>query len=148
MWQEGIRAAGLTETVRSTVRAFAAVDFSPAFVFRMTNQLLLRRMWGGAQSLLVVLDTISGRATFVSAAHPPPIHLSPSSCGLLKLPFGVPLGSFDEDYLGSRLQLTPGDALVLYTDGVTEARRGREFFGHDGCRGSVRLAVAARRNWR
>jgi phosphoserine phosphatase RsbU/P len=130
---KGIRAAGLTETVRSTVRAFAAVDSSPAFVLRMTNQLLLRRDVGEelVTAILVVLDTLSGRATFASAAHPPPVHLSPSSCQLLELPFGVPLGSFDEDYLDGQLWLTPDDALVLYTDGVTEARRGRELLGYE-----------------
>jgi sigma-B regulation protein RsbU (phosphoserine phosphatase) len=130
---KGIRAAGLTETVRSTVRAFAAVDSSPAFILRMTNQLLLRRDVGEelVTAFLVVLDTLSGRTTFASAGHPPPVHLSPSSCGLLELRFGVPLGSFDEDYLHAELQLTPDDALVLYTDGVTEARRGRELFGYE-----------------
>ena len=130
---KGIRAAGLTETVRSTVRAFAAVDSSPAFVLRMTNQLLLRRDVGEelVTAFLVILDTRSGRAIFASAGHPPPVHLGPSACRLLELPFGVPLGSFDEDYLESRLQLTADDALVLYTDGVTEARRGRELFGYE-----------------
>jgi serine phosphatase RsbU (regulator of sigma subunit) len=33
--------------------------------------------------------------------------------------------------------LRPGDVLVLYTDGVTEGRRGREFFGDERLRGSV-----------
>jgi sigma-B regulation protein RsbU (phosphoserine phosphatase) len=130
---KGIRAAGLTETVRSTVRAFAAVDSSPAFVLRMTNQLLLRRDVGEdlVTALLLVLDTRSGRTIFASAAHPPPVHLAPSVCRLLELPFGLPLGSFDEDYRESRLRLTPDDALVLYTDGVTEARRGRQLFGYE-----------------
>ena len=136
---KGIRAAGLTETVRSTVRAFAAVDSSPASILRMTNQLLLRRDVGEelVTAFLVSLDTLSGRTTFASAAHPPPVHLSPSSCQLLELPFGVPLGSFDEDYLDAQLRLTPDDALVLYTDGVTEARHGRELFGYERLVGAV-----------
>jgi sigma-B regulation protein RsbU (phosphoserine phosphatase) len=129
---KGLRAAGLTETVRSTVRAFAAVDPSPEFVLRMTNRLLLRRDVGEdlVTALLVIVDRVSGRATFASAAHPPPVHLSLQACGFLELPFGVPLGSFDKDYGEFRLQLTPDDAFVLYTDGVTEARRGRELFGY------------------
>ena len=83
---KGIRAAGLTETVRSTVRAFAAVDSSPASILRMTNQLLLRR--GVEEELvtafLVILDTLSGHTIFASAAHPPPVHLGPASCRLLR----------------------------------------------------------------
>ena len=39
---KGVRAAGMTETVRSTVRAFAAIDPSPAFILGKTNELLLR----------------------------------------------------------------------------------------------------------
>ena len=39
---KGVRAAGHTETVRSTVRALAAIDSSPAFVLGKTNELLLR----------------------------------------------------------------------------------------------------------
>ncbi len=130
---KGVRAAGLTETVRSTVRAFATIDASPAFVLRMTNQLLLRRDVGEelVTAFLISLDTLSGRATFASAGHPPPVHLRAAASELLKLPFGLPLGSFDEDYREAQLRLTPADVLVLYTDGVTEARRGRELFGYE-----------------
>ena len=99
---KGIRAAGLTETVRSTVRAFAAVDSSPAFVLRMTNRLLLRRDVGEdlVTAFLVILDTRSGRTIFASAAHPPPVHLGRASCRLLELPFGVPLGLVRRGLLG------------------------------------------------
>ena len=130
---KGIRAAGLTETVRSTVRAFAAVNPSPAFVLRMTNQLLLRREVGEelATALLVMLDRLSGRAFVASAAHPPAVHLSTSTCRLIEVPFGVPLGSFDEEYQNGELQLAREDVLVLYTDGVTEARRKGELFGYE-----------------
>ncbi len=38
------------------------------------------------------------------------------------------------------MRLAPGDLLVLFTDGVTEGRRGREFFGDE------RLATAVRRH--
>jgi phosphoserine phosphatase RsbU/P len=46
-------------------------------------------------------------------------------------PGGLPLGLFDDcEAAPERVVLAAGDALVLCTDGVTEARRGQEEFGH------------------
>ena len=43
--------------------------------------------------------------------------------------FGLPLGSFEGEYANGHAMLTLEDYLVLYTDGVTEARRDGELFG-------------------
>jgi hypothetical protein len=136
---KGVRAAGLTETIRSVVRAFAAVDPSPAFVLTKTNQLLLDEAAADefATAFLLLLDRESGQATYASAGHPAPVYLGRSSCGLLATTSGVPLGSFEQEYVNARLTLSPDDCLVMYTDGVTEARRDRELFGYE------RLTAAA-----
>ncbi len=128
---KGIRAAGLTERVRSTVRAFAMVDSSPAFILRKTNQLLLRRETEGeyVAAFFLVLDRETGRATYTSAGHPPPVLVDRRGCRLLETPQHIALGAFNADYLDSHLTLAPGDCLVFYTDGVTEARRDGEMFG-------------------
>ncbi len=128
---KGIRAAGLTERVRSVVRAFATIDSSPAFILRKTNQLLLRRETPRefVTAFLLVLDTASGRATYSSAGHPPPVVCDADGCRPLAMSFGVPLGSFDRDYVDAHVTLAPGHGLVLYTDGVIEARRSGELFG-------------------
>ena len=130
---KGIRAAGLTERVRSVVRAFATIDSSPAFILRKTNQLLLRRETPRefVTAFLLVLDTRTGRATYSSAGHPPPVVCDAEGCRPLAMSFGVPLGSFDRDYVDAHVTLAPGQSLVLYTDGVIEARRARELFGED-----------------
>jgi len=48
---------------------------------------------------------------------------------------GLVLGLFEDPGLSTtRLRLRPGDTLLLYTDGVTEARRGHEQFGDDRLR--------------
>ncbi|KLL10919.1 MULTISPECIES: PP2C family protein-serine/threonine phosphatase [Protofrankia] len=51
---------------------------------------------------------------------------------------GLALGLFDNaDLTSTRIRLRPGDMLLLYTDGVTEARRGREQYGDDRLRALV-----------
>ena len=74
---KGVRAAGHTETVRSTVRALAAVDSSPAFILGKTNELLLRFDPDEplVTAFLAVLDPHSGHLTYASAGHLPPVHL-------------------------------------------------------------------------
>jgi PAS domain S-box-containing protein len=130
---KGIRAAGLTETVMSTVRAFAMIDSSPGFILRKTNQLLMRHDSEGAlvTAFLLVLDPSSGTATCASAGHPPPVLVHASSCSSLETVFGLPLGAVDRDYVDAHATLVAGDTLVFYTDGVSEARHDIELFGEE-----------------
>jgi len=128
---KGVRAAGLTETVRSAVRALAAVDPSPAFVLGKANELLLR---SGADephvtAFLAVLDHTTGHLSYASAGHPAPVHVGAFSCRALDVRFGPPHGTFAVPYDSDHVTLTLDDYLVLYTDGVTEARRGVELLG-------------------
>ncbi len=128
---KGVRAAGLTETVRSTVRAFAAVDPSPAFVLTKTDELLLRHDPDGPHvtAFYCLLDPRTGHTSYASAGHPAPIHLGPLLGRPLAVRFGPPLGSFQHSYESAHTTLTLDDCLVLCTDGVTEARRGGDLFG-------------------
>ena len=130
---KGVRAAGLTETVRSTVRAFATIDASPAFVLRMTSEALLRYDADEPHvtAFFCVLDPRTGHLGYASAGHPAPVHLGPYFCRSLVVAYGPPLGSFASDYATAHVTLTLEDYLVLYTDGVIEARRERELFGEE-----------------
>jgi serine phosphatase RsbU (regulator of sigma subunit) len=127
---KGVRAAGLTETVRFTVRAFATIDAAPAFVLRKTSEALLRYDSDEPHvtAFFCVLDPRTGHVAFASAGHPAPVHLGPYSCLPLAVTYGPPLGTFASDYATSHATLTLEDYLVLYTDGVVEARRDRELF--------------------
>ena len=128
---KGIKAAGLTETVRSTVRTLAAIDPSPSFVLAKANELLLRYDPDEPHvtAFFAVLDPQSGHLTYASAGHPTPLHLSPFSCRPLGVSFGPPLHSVPCQYQEEHLRLSRDDYLLLYTDGVTEARRDEEQFG-------------------
>jgi sigma-B regulation protein RsbU (phosphoserine phosphatase) len=127
---KGVQAAGLTETVRSTVRTLAVIDPSPSFILGKANE-LLRRYESDEQhvtAFCAVIDPSTGHVTFASAGHPAPIHLGAFGCRYLDTSFGPPLGIWERTYASAHAMLTLEDCLVFYTDGVTEARRDGELF--------------------
>ncbi len=79
-----------------------------------------------------VLDTQTGAFDYANCGHNPPYILS--SAGRHGLPAtGIPIGLMpDRPAASARLTLAPGDTLVLYTDGVTEAMNpADEEFGYE-----------------
>ena len=75
-------------------------------------------------AFLSVLDSETGRLTYSSAGHcPPRLRLANGDIGILDQAGGIPLG-IDAHYQGGEVDtyLHEGDVLVLYTDGITEAR--------------------------
>ncbi|MBI4733535.1 MAG: serine/threonine-protein phosphatase, partial [Rubrobacteridae bacterium] len=69
--------------------------------------------------------------TYCSAGHPPTILKRASGVELLE-EYSPIVGAFpDVRFISSKVILQNGDTLVLYTDGLTEARCGNEFFGEE-----------------
>jgi serine phosphatase RsbU (regulator of sigma subunit) len=70
-----------------------------------------------------VLDPISGTMTYCNCGHNPPLLLRQDQSTFESLRnCGPPLGIFEEsNYVPRSVALAPGDTLLLYTDGVTEA---------------------------
>ena len=127
----GVRAASLTETVRATLRALASFDPSPSSILTGANEVLLTHPSSSGQFvtvLLAILDVARRKIVISSAGHPPLV-----ACGetprFLEPPHGPPLGAMSHVYHQAEFDLLAGETLVLYTDGLTEARRGPEFFG-------------------
>jgi serine phosphatase RsbU (regulator of sigma subunit)/PAS domain-containing protein len=96
-----------------------------------------------ATLLLLVLDPSTGAVSWSSAGHPPPL-LSGATPRTLAFGGSLPVGLFaDATYQTARFTLSPGRCLVLYTDGVIEARNpDRHEFGTDGLEAAA-PAVAA-----
>jgi Stage II sporulation protein E (SpoIIE) len=99
----------------------------------------LRAEFGGerfATGLLARLDLREGRLRWISAGHPPPLLLRGGKLvKVLELrpttPLGVPFGQTPATLGDERLE--PGDRVLLYTDGVVEARTATgEFFAYAG----------------
>lgn len=88
------------------------------------------------------LDPESGAVSFLNAGHNPPLIVHGAGTVEQLASGGLPLGiKRDADYREGRTQLQPGDVLVIYSDGVTEAASpsGEEF-------GSTRLYEVVARN--
>jgi sigma-B regulation protein RsbU (phosphoserine phosphatase) len=82
-----------------------------------------------------------GRLEIANAGHCPPLLLRGQEVSRLEAS-GVPLGMFaNGDYRAEQLQLDPGDVLLIYTDGLTEARDAQdEEYGEERVIDSIRRA--------
>jgi serine phosphatase RsbU (regulator of sigma subunit) len=86
----------------------------------------------------VVFDTLAGTVRFASAGHPPAWFWHDGEVRPLRST--GPLLTLDPHgtYYSRELTLDPGDLLVLYTDGLAEARSGVALFGEDRIAGIIR----------
>jgi serine phosphatase RsbU (regulator of sigma subunit)/PAS domain-containing protein len=133
---KGPDAAALTGLFRNTVRAAAVRARSPRRVLAAVNEALLGQVddsrFGSAAFLRLTRDGDRMVVAMASGGHPLPVvvraggTVAPVDCA------GTVLGVVPSPVLEERTELLePGDAVVLYTDGVTEARRAGELFGDD-----------------
>jgi serine phosphatase RsbU (regulator of sigma subunit) len=98
-----------------------------------------------ATAVLARLDVDSGRFRWVNAGHPAPLIVrdgalvNPPAC-----PSSLPLGLQQTSAQECQIQLLPGDRVVLYTDGIVEARSPEgTFFGEERLADFVVRAEAA-----
>ena len=139
---KGVEAASVTALARYTIRAVTLQDDRPSEILAALNEAMLRqlpedRFCTAACIRLEPEDGLAGVGVDVSrAGHPAPLLVRPDGPVEEVGCSGRVLGVFDDAELDdSSLRLMPGEALVLYTDGVTEARSpDGEFFGDDRLR--------------
>lgn len=83
--------------------------------------------------VLAELDLTTGTICTLSAAHPAPLLVrAGKAIGELEIDPGVPLGFGDRDDVIAQASLQPGDRILMFSDGVVEARGvDGEFFGTD-----------------
>ena len=142
---KGMPAALLMSNLQATVKAFAAGDPEPAELCRRVNRAFAGNLAPGRFITLVYarLDVASGRLTYANAGHNPPLVLGVAGTVDWLAEGGPLLGPFAEaDFVEGVCELRPGDRLVLYTDGVTEAQdKAGEMYGEDRLRDALQGAL-------
>ena len=143
---KGVEAAKLAALSRYTVGAAALGDDAPSTSLRRLNEAVLRRHGVGGPFVTAVHGRLAPREGGVdmvvcAAGHPPPlVRRADGAVERLEAP-GTLIGVLESLELQDvEARLGPGDALVLYTDGVTEARSGEGRLGEEGL--AVLLASA------
>ena len=151
----GIAAAAMTGLTRHAIRTAALFTASPAGVLQALNRLLLdtarEREYIRSSSqqaepnfctlclAAVTPDATGARVVISVAGHPLPL-LVRADADIREL--GQPgslLGILDDiDLSEQSYHLDPGDTMVLFTDGVTERRRGGQLFGEESLTATLR----------
>ncbi|TPQ17807.1 SpoIIE family protein phosphatase [Streptomyces sporangiiformans] len=142
----GLEAAAVMGMLRSALSAAVRALEGPAKALEVLG-LYARSVEGALATTAVqaVIDTDAHRITYSSAGHPPPVLVhQDGTCHLLEQATDPPLGARPEHTPRPQADLpyTPGDTLVLYTDGLIERR------GEDIDAGLFRLTDALSRHAR
>jgi PAS domain S-box-containing protein len=145
---KGPDAAALMGMVRHTIRAAAIRERAPARVLATVNSAVARQT-AEEQFCTAVAARLRPQddqvIVWISVAgHPSPVILRADGSLQWIRGAGALLGVFDNAELTEdELRLSPGDTLILYTDGVTEERGTERAFGEEGLAGVLREAAGA-----
>lgn len=143
----GLRSAILASAVIGAYRHARRELHDLADVSQQMNDVVAEQFGGSqfATAVLARLDLDTGRFRWINAGHPAPLILRngkllhPPPCRPSR-----PLGLQEDKPLQCEMRLEPGDRVLLYTDGIVEARSPRgEFFGEDRLGDFVLRAAAA-----
>jgi sigma-B regulation protein RsbU (phosphoserine phosphatase) len=130
---KGVDAAVVTSLVRHTLRALAVTHDDPCDMLDRLNTVLLQHDTDRFCTVALVRlrrDADGWSVVLATGGHPLPLLRRTSQA---PEPFGAQgalIGVFDDPVFSeTTTRLHPGDLLLLYTDGVTEGRRGEELYG-------------------
>lgn len=134
---KGIIAATKTSMIKYSVRALIAAGLSPSEVMADVNRIVCESgtpgdivtLWIGA------LDVAGGKLAWANGGHPP-VLLRRTDGAIERLSATGPLLGAVPDIAYEELEVPigSGDVILLYTDGVTEARSGNKLFGEERLR--------------
>ncbi|HEU5215385.1 MAG TPA: SpoIIE family protein phosphatase [Gaiellaceae bacterium] len=130
----GVDATADMAMAKFVFRSLAREHTEPADFLASANDVICSEIGAGKfiSMSYVVVDGATGIVAGASAGHPAPRIVGPDGTTSLLEAHGLVLGiDPGQEYAESHAELPPGAALVLYTDGVVEARRDGELYGDD-----------------
>ncbi|MGW9369583.1 PP2C family protein-serine/threonine phosphatase [Streptomyces xanthophaeus] len=144
---KGPKAAAITSLTRYTLRAAALHDPDPVSALTTLNKVLHERFSGGDPRYCTAIfgtlepDPVTGQVTvhLASGGHPPALVLrADGTADFLPTPGGLLIGILPAaPFTPATITLGSGDTLLLYTDGLTEARTGEgrtDLYGDEALR--------------
>ncbi len=142
---KGVPAALFIALSRTLLRASAIDGRSPVSVLERANHLILADSRAGlfVTCFYALIDPVSGLVTYANGGHNYPLLYRRATDEVMPLVAqGIVLGIIpDPHFVPGEIRLAPGDILLFYTDGITEAMNAqRELFGDE------RLATVLRAN--
>jgi serine phosphatase RsbU (regulator of sigma subunit) len=133
---KGLQAAVLTSIIKDTIRAYAHETPSPADAIAKANIALgeAAKLPDFASVFFAVIDTREGQMTYCNAGHPPAAVVGAGIPVRLLEGNSAVIGAFpDLTYSDTTIHLGARECVLLYTDGVTEARNSEgRFFAEEG----------------
>jgi sigma-B regulation protein RsbU (phosphoserine phosphatase) len=130
----GIDAAADMAMAKFVFRSLAREHPAPADFLAAANEVVVGEI-GAAKFitlLYLTLDPATGELACASAGHPSPRLVRPGGTVEALSARGLAVGiARDQEYVEVTETLAPGDTVVLFTDGVIEARREGELYGED-----------------
>lgn len=141
---KGLPAAVRVAAARHAVRSYAYIDPRPGKVLALANDALCRlsdEASGMVTMCLAVLDTRAGLLVYANGGHETPLLRTADGATIELESTGMALGVRPEAAYAQRsIRLHVGDTLLLYTDGITEARTDpADLFGIDSVRKHVEI---------
>ena len=134
---KGVSAAFYMSEVKGIFQALSRLYPSPKEFMVKANEALAGSIdkHSFISLLYAVVDLTTGVVCLARAGHCPMLLVTGEQVAYIR-PTGIGLGLSDKPLFAESMeeqsvQLRPGDVCVLYTDGITEARRGDEEFGYD-----------------
>ncbi len=131
---KGMGAAMLMSSTRSILRLIANSEATPGAVLNRVNEVLIQDFptTKFVTMIYAILNPMDKSILISNAGHLPPVLTGSDGTKFIETESGLPLGISDSVYSEFKIDLSKGEKIIFYSDGVTEAMdKNEEQFGEE-----------------